>query len=81
VRRQPHTEIEISRLGAADSLLAFATDAYARAVGHARRNPDVDVFHVAVMAQHQPARRALKGIFQGQFDLVLDVASCTPTSA
>ena len=75
MRREPHAQVQMPRLGAADALLAFTADPHARAVDHAGGNPHVDGPALPVVRQREPLRRAVIGVFERQLDLVLDVAA------
>src|SRR5262249_37506708 len=53
----------------------FSRHPDARAVADAGRDPDVNRARLTVVLDREPPRRPVIDVFEGQFDLLLDVAS------
>jgi hypothetical protein len=75
MRREPHAQIEITGCGAADTLFALAGHAHARSFADAGRNANVNGAGMAVVFEREAPRGAVVRIFEGELDLVFDVAS------
>ena len=77
VRQEPDAQIQITRLRAAGAVLALAWDANARPVDDPSWDSHVDDSRLPVVIDRQPPRRAVKGIFERQLQLLLEVAAGT----
>src|SRR5204863_8471949 len=73
MRRHPDAQVEIARMSAAGSVLAFAADADARSVRDTGRNADIDVAGLPILTARQPPPRAAVGTREPDLDLLLDI--------
>src|SRR6185436_12818047 len=75
--RQADAEVQITRGGAANAMLALSGYPHARAVAHAGGYPDVDGARLAILLERQAPRCAVIGVLERELDFVFDVATCT----